>query len=727
MVRGYTLRPMKLRWTAAATITVLVALMFWLFRRAEPDATTEKTPAVATASAEVDREQPPPLPRESLADRMARVFQPGETPFAAAGLDSGRDVDERKALEEQGALTRDAATGEGTDALEEVVVRGSVLDREGRSIPGAQVEILRFPIEGGNGARTSARLDDRGRFEHHAPAGDFRLKATAPGYLAAEEARVVKGKQTWEAALSLAAAAVVSGRVEDVGGQPVNEASVWMRAEHTAFHEITRSKKDGAFSQEVPPGEIELTVRAAGFLTLTSHAVAPQTGVRLVVRKGATVEGRVIDELSAPVASVSVSISSADHRESGGAVTGKDGTFKVEGLPEGRLEVVATEYARYSLGAVMKPPAASRAAKATIEVTTSVGPFVELRLAGVKGIRGRVVNEQGTAVEGIVVNAIAGSPPQQTGQLPLQMLMMLQAMRMMGETRAYGPHAISGPDGAFTLDGIAMPHYLVAQGKGLREDPSAPVVVLPDSEAVVLVLRPPRFLTADVSSSAGLPISTVLIDGMPFPAPGGHLSMEIRYAYSAPASVGAQGHLPVMKTLALSPRSDLALGTIALTAGRQIVARVTDLLTHEPLKSWWRVSEGVLPSEERDKEWVVTVPTGAASVQVSAADHLETTLQLMEDQKEVSVALDPGGTVVGTATDFAGRPVSPFGYSVRVDGCPNRTWGTIANDGTFKVHAVGPGNCTVRIDRQGDGAGGTAKAVVVPIHGSVTVNLVAPR
>ncbi|MHB8878116.1 MAG: carboxypeptidase-like regulatory domain-containing protein, partial [Myxococcaceae bacterium] len=541
--------------------------------------------------------------------------------------------------------------------LEDVRVHGRVVDGRKEPVRDAKLRLSWFPIEGGDGSSSEPAVDRLGHFEHRAPPGQFHLKATAKGFLEAE-ARSPVLKDEWEVELMLVAAAGVSGRIVSADGQPMKSVRVWGRTpEDQGISQASHIRSatttdDGEFSLETGPGDVELEASATGYLRTKKLVRAPQAGLRLVLQRGAVVEGWVLDELRAPVAAVRVRVSPIDPTSTVFATTNPDGTFRAAGVADGPCEVTAQTPANPG-----QQGRVERTAKAKIEVRGAMAPFVELRLERVQAVRGRVVDPGNRPLSGVTVIAKPGEPPRISGALPYELYLFARRglPGMPGNWPAL-PNAVSGPDGAFEIEGLPQgPHTLSARSGALREDPEALVAVQAGSQNVVLMLVPTRFLSAQVTSAEGQPIPKVFVGGEELEAPGGQVKVEIRFNYTGALTFRAEGYSPVSRNVTLSTRADSALGAIRFERGRTMKVKVTDARTGAALRGW--VSSGGTPLNGKN-DLEITAPLGAFTARVRAAGHLEATVQVTAEQTALTVALDPGATVTATVKDRDGRPPS---------------------------------------------------------------------
>lgn len=236
-------------------------------------------------------------------------------------------------------------------------LEGRVTDLRGRPLEGAEVRSREASVQPSQ--REAERLRERPPDAVTGPDGRFVLADLRPGrpyHLLTSRRGYLPG---WtpgvEAptpdplAVVLDDASRLSGTLLDGEGAPLPGARVVLRwlgppagtvgleARRGGGSRSGTTDARGAFSfEELAPGGVELSARAEGFLPgdPVTREVPPDgevTDVRLVLRRGAVVEGRVFDPSGAPVAGARVNVG----RAGGTAVSGDDGSYRIEGVPEG--------------------------------------------------------------------------------------------------------------------------------------------------------------------------------------------------------------------------------------------------------------------------------------------------------------------------------------------------------------------------------------------------------
>ncbi len=331
-------------------------------------------------------------------------------------------------------------------------ITGIVVDEEGRPVEGAEVrasggEPQRMVSLGGwkpdsvTGADGRFVVPDRRRGERV----DIVVSAESRRDLLPATLPAVEAPNPTPLRVVLERGARVAGTVVDPTGAPVANASIRLNIEtrlaagalmsrQSKVEHQSQSDAAGRFRFErASPGILRLSARADGWIgaELSGLEMPPGgelVGLRLVLERGATVTGQVLDAEGQPAAGVSVRVlePAAASRLPGvmSARTGADGSYVLEEVPPGLRIVVAERKG-------------SEKAAREIQVTAGVN-LLDLRLAraGVR-VSGRVVDASGSPVPGAIVELLDET-----------------------EVRS-GPAGQSGEDGGFVLDGVRDGRYLL--------------------------------------------------------------------------------------------------------------------------------------------------------------------------------------------------------------------------------------------------------------------------
>jgi len=229
---------------------------------------------------------------------------------------------------------------------------GRVLDEAGQPVGGAL--IYAWLYRGDRVARTfKTATDEQGRFRlDNLPQGDYRLRATAKGYLRERryEETTVSADRESEVNFVLQKGASISGIITDESGKPVHKARVMLaKIDGTAlFAHQTFSDKDGSFTlMGLPEGTFKLKVWHKEYLPqeagpFTIRPPDEMRDVRIILAQGATLQGVVTDSEGNPLAGITVAATCAVPYLYRNTVTDKEGRFVIRGLPNAPLTVSAT-------------------------------------------------------------------------------------------------------------------------------------------------------------------------------------------------------------------------------------------------------------------------------------------------------------------------------------------------------------------------------------------------
>jgi hypothetical protein len=210
--------------------------------------------------------------------------------------------------------------------------------------------------------------------------------------------------------VALPPAAALDGIVVDGAGQAVSETEIQARANLQEPQGVSaRSAVDGRFrlSSLALGKTYEITARKTGFAPYSTSwdaepgKIAP---LRIVLRKGATAAGRVVDAEGQPIAGAELSLQPSSEsqrgwlanrsREGGGATSGADGRFRFSDLGAG-VFVLSAARSGFAAQAVqgIEIPAEPR--------TVDLG---EVTLERATVLEGRVTDRRGAAVAGAEVD-----------------------------------------------------------------------------------------------------------------------------------------------------------------------------------------------------------------------------------------------------------------------------------------------------------------------------------
>ncbi|MFQ5700515.1 MAG: carboxypeptidase regulatory-like domain-containing protein [Acidobacteriota bacterium] len=300
-------------------------------------------------------------------------------------------------------------------------VRGEVIDQETREpIPQFSISISRSRSMGGAGMRVSMAMrgpatsfqSEDGTFTiEDVDPGKISVHADAPGYREAviSELTVPEGEDLEGVRLLLRRAASVSGMVVDDRGRPLPNVGVERKQTSGGMGiriragggSATTTDADGRFELDgLERGPMTLTFSHPGFETSETDIDTTEDvrDLRVSLSRGMEIAGTVLSEEGAPIAEATVTASAAGSDrfgESVSATTAPDGTFVLEGLPEGRYAVKAE--------ATGLQPAVQNGVVLSSGVSP---PPLELRMSGGVSLRGEVTGIREDELAQVSVNAV---------------------------------------------------------------------------------------------------------------------------------------------------------------------------------------------------------------------------------------------------------------------------------------------------------------------------------
>jgi len=211
----------------------------------------------------------------------------------------------------------------------DLVLRGTVLDAEGRPVKGASVGVTRGP---------TVQVAPDGSFELRwlAP-GRTWLSASAPGHHC-EPIEVNVRAAHPDVELQLVRLARIQGRVADPSGRPVAEARLTDGYEQQTFEDST--DREGYFDIPVSPGHRILRATASGFadseeLQLKLEPGEVRAGLAFRLRTACRVVGRILDAEGEPVENATV------YALYSSLLTGTDGSFDFDACPPEPIWIMA--------------------------------------------------------------------------------------------------------------------------------------------------------------------------------------------------------------------------------------------------------------------------------------------------------------------------------------------------------------------------------------------------
>ncbi len=346
----------KLLGGVAALVLVLVALFLRLRHRGdeathEVDAGKPRSAAITPAAAQPGKSEDKPAPR-------------GSAPKWTLDVDR-----------------------EGPLRLE-----GQVLGLDGKGVGGAKVWLGSVPPR-------STKSEDDGTFSFDKLVGRTYYLSASSGELLGGPVHYKLTGTSDPVVIRLAEGAVVNVTVVDDAAKPIEGADV----KHDEEHAAKTNAAGKATLKPVHPGWVAVDAKASGYAPNSAYTMIGSAGatgeLKITLRKGFAVSGRVIDENGKPVAKVKINASAGmwglGGTDNDDAITDDKGGFQIAALAAGThtLSAVDGEHApaqsspitiadRPVTGIEIKMKSGGRVAGTVIDTANKPVPFATVRIAG---------------------------------------------------------------------------------------------------------------------------------------------------------------------------------------------------------------------------------------------------------------------------------------------------------------------------------------------------------
>ncbi|RKH31785.1 carboxypeptidase regulatory-like domain-containing protein [Corallococcus praedator] len=460
-------------------------------------------------------------------------------------------------------------------------LEGTVRDEQGRPLEGVRLTVKKQ--DPGDDPPPEALTDEAGHYRLGPLIGPYlEITLTRDHFMNKVEhlSRRDDLARTWD--FTLARAVSVEGTVVDTGGAPLAGVALRFLSKRDAADGFTRARSSNRDANTVSDeaGRFLLDsdredsgwlfAEARDFTAAKVDVKVPSTEVRVVLHRGASVSGTVVDAKGAPMTDVTVKLwdttpgSGDAHTDT---VDAKGG-FSLRGLKAGP----------YMLEAWRRTPGMEQSTSRPVELEEHTQAEVTLRFEEGRTLEGMTVDTFGQPVPGVQVRAC----------IPLDDAPAWQLLVEPCDPRERGG-VRSGPDGRFVLQHLVAPTYqLVAWKEGRSFAPSRSrggtadafsLHVAPGSEDLRLVLeRSPR-LKARVVNAEGQPLSSSLSVKYEYKgatqAPDGVFDLVRRDTIGG-VRISAEGFFDLERDVEGQPGEDVDLGTLVMTRGRKTRLFVRD-------------------------------------------------------------------------------------------------------------------------------------------------------
>jgi uncharacterized GH25 family protein len=627
---------------------------------------------------------------------------------APTGRDLSLVFESRGILLGQGTL-RPARKEEASPAVFQLVdppaVSGKVVDAATRHpLAGALV----WP-EGHPAAFVRAATDGSWRVALSTGA-ERRVRAAAPGYLPAQAAAPGAPAAGPTLALSPRAAGdrTASGVVLDEGGRPVEGASIGLLSSVTSTTEplpkrgsaiFVRSDAQGRFTSRLSTGIWDLRASSPGLVATVVRGIAVEPGRApldlgtVVLRRGATLDGQVVDLQGKPIADCHIRTLPAGgmtstrflavgaEDESAETLSGADGFFTVTGLPEGQpvtLVVSGEGYIAATLPGIQAP------AERPLRVTLSPGARIS----------GRVVDESGEPVTNAEVRAFPEGPGRGGAADPLD-----ENGGFLIKNVSPGRHTLA----------VAAPGFQPVQRRGIE------VVAGKTVSGLEVVVRKGATIEGRVTTTEGHPVAGTRLRVMPTEGADNPLLAGLGLSEAVADGDGAyrlegvaegnrsivaesRDHPKVVQALAVQPGSNHL--DFQLADGREVSGRVIDpqgqpipgaeVSLSSPAGGW----NGTTGPDGGFR--MTAIPDGAYRLLADKEGWAQSTEEIHVAGGPVQglvLRLDRGGAIVGRVSGLGFEELSRV--QISANGPTGGQPGRVDYQGSYRIDALPPGEWIV--------------------------------
>jgi uncharacterized GH25 family protein len=365
------------------------------------------------------------------------------------------------------------------DAEGPLRLEGQVVDSDGHGVGGAEVWLRSVPPK-------SAKTDDDGTFTFDRLVGRTYALSATHGALIGGPVRHKLTAQSDPVVIRLGEGAAVTVTVIDDGKRPIQGADVKL-SERT----VKTSDKGVARLAPIHPGWVEVEVSAAGYAPNSGFTTVGSAGasgeLTVILHKGTSVSGRVVDEAGKPIAKVRVTGSEnllGEVHESGATTTDDKGQFTIAALANGSHTLVAID--------------GEHAPARSSPITVAARPIRDVE----------IVMRAGGALSGMVIDS-ARKP------VPFATVRVAGASQQLWENT--GRQVTSDQKGAFELRGLSR---TLLQVRAESDTAASGVVDVdlsskPTAAPLELVLDVAGSIAGIVVDDKGAPVPEVQVNAFP--------------------------------------------------------------------------------------------------------------------------------------------------------------------------------------------------------------------
>lgn len=140
----------------------------------------------------------------------------------------------------------------------------------------------------------------------------------------------------------------ITGTVKNESGQAISSATVTFKQGSTAVKSVT-TNSSGKFTTQLVTGSYNVEVTAQGYSKLAKEVYADSNPMELVMKQLGILTGKVYDDDNMPLANATVAVRSSSSSTTFTAVSGSDGSYRVENIPLGQTSSITCSLSNYKL------------------------------------------------------------------------------------------------------------------------------------------------------------------------------------------------------------------------------------------------------------------------------------------------------------------------------------------------------------------------------------------